>query len=176
MNKTLTTISVIALVVLTASTIGLAAEDSATVTVGWTINAQQSLTISSNGSSSSGKSVESVYDIPEPDDNDLQRGHIREQNAVELVASSNVDWEVKVEAINQDLGTSDDGDYTKPVSDLSIRGQGSFKPVSANTPTTIAEGKPGEHKFGVDYQISYDEDEYEEGDYTAELEYTISVR
>jgi len=175
MNKFLTTISVLALFVLTISTIGLAAEDSATVTVGWTINAQQSLSISSNNTlNSSKKSVESVYKIPEPDQGDFKRGYIKETNAVELVAASNVDWEVKVEAENEFMGESDEGNFKKPVTDLSVRGKGDFQKVSTS-PTTIAEGEPGEHKFGVDYRVQYDEDEYEAGDYTAELVYTISV-
>jgi hypothetical protein len=171
MNKSLTTISVIALFVLTVSTVGLAAEDSATVTVGWTINAQQSLSVSSNNSSS--KSVESVFNIPEPDQGDLERGYIKRKNAVELVARSNVAWEVQVKAKDQYLGRSDSGNYRKPTSDLSVRGQGSFEQVSTS-PTTIAEGQPGEFKFGVDYKVQYDED-YEEGDYKASLVYTITT-
>lgn len=175
MNKSLSTISVIALLVLAFSTIGLAAEDSATVTVGWSINAQQSLSISSNSlsSDSSSKSVESVFNVPEPDKGDIERGYIEKSNAVELVASSNVDWEVKVEAENSSMGTSKDGSFQKPVTDLSVRGRGDFKQVSTS-PTTIAKGEPGEHKFGVDYKVQYDED-YKAGDYKAELVYTISV-
>jgi hypothetical protein len=175
MNKSLTTISVIALLVLAFSTVGLAADDSATVTVGWTINAQQSLSISSNtlSADSSSKTVESVYQIPEPNQDDLDRGYIKETNAVELVASSNVDWEVKVEAENEYMGESDKGNFKKPVTDLSVRGRGNFKEVSTS-PTTIAKGEPGEHKFGVDYKVQYDED-YKSGDYKAELVYTISV-
>lgn len=176
MNKSLTTISVIALFVLTVSTVGLAAEDSSTVTVGWTINAQQSLSISSNSlssdSSSDGKSVESVYNVPEPSDGDFERGHRIEENAVELVASSNVGWEIKVEADNSYMGTVDG--YRKPVTDLSIRGDGDFKQVGT-TPTTIASGQPGEHKIGVDYKVQYDAEEYVEGDYEVNLEYTITV-
>jgi len=176
MNKSLTTISVIVVLVLSITTLGLAAEDSATVTVGWTVNAQQSLSVSSNNlssDSSSEKSVESVFDIPEPTDNDLSRGYIKKTNAVELVARSNVAWEVQVKAENKYLGTSDNGNYKKPVSDLSIRGQGSFNQVSTS-PTTIAEGQPGEFKFGVDYKVQYDED-YKEGDYQARLVYTITT-
>ncbi len=48
-----------------------------------------------------------------------------------------------------------------------------FKQVNTS-PTTIAEGQPGEFKFGVDYKVQYDED-YEEGDYQARLVYTITV-
>lgn len=175
MNKTLITISVIVLLVLAFSTLGLATEDSATVTIGWSINAQQSLSISSNtlSSDSSSKNVESVYRIPEPDQNDLKRGYIKETNAVELVASSNVDWEVKVEAENSSIGRSNDDSFQKPVTDLSVNGRGNFKQVSTS-PTTIAKGEPGEHKFGVDYKVQYDED-YKSGDYKAELVYTISV-
>lgn len=92
---------------------------------------------------------------------------------MELVARSNVAWEVQVKAENQYLGQSDNGNYKKPTSDLSIRGQGSFKQVSTS-PTTIAEGQPGEFKFGVDYKVQYDED-YKEGNYQARLVYTITT-
>jgi hypothetical protein len=176
MNKSLTAISVIAILVLSLTTLGLAAEDSATVTVGWTINAQQSLSVSSNNlssASSASKGVESVFNIPEPSKGDIKRGFIKKENAVELVARSNVAWEVQVKTEDQYLGTSDNGNYKKPSSDLSIRGQGSFKPVSTS-PTTIAEGQPGEFKFGVDYKVQYDEN-YEEGDYQARLVYTITT-
>ncbi|MBS3765702.1 hypothetical protein KGY71_04190 [Candidatus Bipolaricaulota bacterium] len=143
--------------------------------MGWTINAQQSLSISSNNtlnSSSSDEKAESVYQIPEPTEGDFERGHRIEKSAVELVASSNVGWEIKVEADSSYMGAVED--YQKPVTDLSIRGDGDFKQLGT-TLTTIASGQPGEHKIGVDYKIQYDEDEYEEGDYEVDLEYTITV-
>lgn len=173
-KKLLTTITVLAVLIFAISTLGLAAEDSATTTVSWTVNAQQSLYISSNGPSSSAK-AESIYNIPEPSQGDLKRGYIKETNAVELVARSNIDWEVQVKAEDGYMGTSDSGSYRKPVSDLSVRGQESFgfQPVSTS-PTIIAEGGPGEFKFGVDYKVNYDED-YKKGNYKVNLVYTITV-
>ena len=172
MKKLLTTISVLAVLLLTITTLGLAAQDSATTQVSWTVNANQSLHISSNGAGSS-KSVESTYSLPEPGNADLKRGYIKEKNAIELVATSNVAYEVQVKAENSILGRVNG--YKKPVSDLSIKGKGSFKQISSDKPVTIASGQPGEHKFGVDYKVQYDKDEYVEGDYVAHLEYTITV-
>lgn len=170
MKKLLATISIITVLLLAVTTLGLAAEDSATVTVGWTVNARQSLYISSNGPNST-ESAESVFNIPEPTDEDIQRGYIKKKNALRLVAVSNVAWEVQVRSENSVLGREDG--FVKRISDLSIKGQGAYKQVSTS-PTTIASGGPGEHEFGVDYKVNYGED-YKEGDYQANLVYTISV-
>ena len=175
MKKLLAFVSILAILLGTITILGSAAKDSATVTVGFTVAAHQSLQISSNSSSSnsSSTSVESVYTIPDPNNDDLEKGYIKEENALELVASSNIGWEVQVEAKNKYLGTSDNGKYKKPISDLSVRGKGKFKQVSMD-PITIAEGQPGTFNFGVDYKVQYDKTEYEKGNYEASLIYTIT--
>ena len=171
MKKLLTVILLVATVLVTVATLGFASSDSATVTVGWTINPQQSLQIKSNSTTGTSNSVESIFHIPAPSDTDLENGRIIEENAIRLVATSNIDWAVQVKAKSPSLGTGKGG-YRKPVSDLSVRGQGRFKQVSTG-PVTIASGEPGRHEFGVDYKVQYDEN-YKSGNYVAELIYTVS--
>lgn len=172
MKKLLTAILIAATVLVTVATLGFAASDSTTVTVNFSINAQQSLRIKSNPTNSSSDTVESVFHIPSPTDEELEEGQIIKENAIELVATSNIKWAVNVRARNSSLGTGKDG-YSKPVSDLAVRGQeGDFKQVSTS-PVNIAGGEPGEHEFGVDYKVNYDED-YKPGNYKAELVFNIS--
>ncbi|MFP4647527.1 MAG: hypothetical protein ACOCZX_02045 [Candidatus Bipolaricaulota bacterium] len=175
MKKLISATFILTALLLAVAPFAFAAEDSASVTVSWAVNAQQSLRISSNGatSNSSSKSVESVYEIPQPTDSQLERGFVREKNALELEAASNVDWEVKVEA--QDEFMDSNTDYDKPVSDLSVQGMDGFNAVSHQQPTTIASGQAGERTIGVDYKVSYDEEKYVEGSYEVNLVYTISV-
>ncbi len=170
-KKLLSTVTVVTLL-LAVATLGFAAEDSASVTVGWTVNAKQSLSITSNRSPGSSNQVDSVFQVPEPSEQDLKRGYIKEINAIELVASSNEPWAVQVEAESSSLGRGKDG-YEKDVSDLFVRGQGGFRQLSTS-PMTIASGPPGEYKFGVDYRVNYSQD-YKPGNYEAKLVYTITV-
>lgn len=170
MNKPLTSILVLAGFLLAFTTLGLAASDSATVTVSFEVEAQQSLRIISSNSglssSSTSTSVQHVFEIPEPDENEV--GSYRKENdVIELEASSNTEWIVQVNSENSILGSSN-GNVN-----LFVAGQGNFKPVKPS-PTTIASGDPGLHKFGVDYRVHYDED-YKSGDYKVNLTYTITT-
>ena len=171
MKKLLTSILVLVAFLLAFTTLGIAASDSATVSVSWTVKAQQSLKIVStnpslSSSSSSSTSVTSVLDVPEPNDEDIG-SHIQKNDALKLEASSNTPWKVQVEAENSFLRS------TNGYVDLSVRAQNGFEQVSTD-PTTIARGQPGTHELGVDYRFNYDED-YESGDYEIKLTYTITT-
>ena len=168
MKKLATLILVSVTVLATVASLGYAASDSATVEVSWTVNPQQSLTISSNYSTGNSDTVESDFNIPTPSSEELEGGHtIVKQDAIDLVATSNIDWEVQVKAKNSGLSTGEDG-YT-----LAVRGMGAFKQVKRNA-VAIASGEPGQHEFGVDYKVNYDEN-FEPGNHVAELIYTITT-
>ena len=168
MKKLATLILVSITVLATVAGLGYAASDSATVEVSWTVNPQQSLTISSNYSTGNSDTVESDFNIPTPSSEELEGGHtIVKQDAIDLVATSNIDWEVQVKAKNSGLATGEDG-YT-----LAVRGMGPFKQVKRNA-VAIARGEPGQHEFGVDYKVDYDEN-FEPGNHVAELIYTITT-
>jgi len=168
--KKLATIILVSVTVLAAvANLGYAASDSATVKVSWTVNPQQSLKISSNYSTGNSDTVESDFNIPTPSNQELEGGHtIVKQDAVDLVATSNIDWEVQVKAKNSGLSTGEDG-YT-----LAVRGMGTFKQVTTNS-AAIASGEPGKHEFGVDYKVNYSEDFDTTENYVAELVYTITT-
>ncbi|MFB6290591.1 MAG: hypothetical protein ABEJ25_02545 [Candidatus Bipolaricaulia bacterium] len=167
MKKLLTVILISATVILTVATLGFATSDSATTTVSWTVNAQQSLQINSRQSTGTSDTVESNFNIPIPTQEDLKNGHsIIEENAIKLVATSNINWSVQVEANNASLARGADG-YT-----LSVRGLRGFRQVKTH-PVTIASGEPGRHVFGVDYKVIYNNN-YKPGNHVAELVYTIS--
>jgi len=168
MKKLATLILVSVTVLAIVANLGYAASDSATVEVSWTVNPQQSLTISSNYSTGNSDTVESDFNIPTPSNKELEGGHtIVKRDAIDLVATSNIDWEVQVKAKNSGLSTGEDG-YT-----LAVKGMGTFKQVTRNA-VAIASGKPGQREFGVDYKVNYDEN-FEPGNHVAELVYTITT-
>jgi len=170
MKKLLTSILVLVAFLIAFTTLGIAASDSATVSVSWTVKAQQSLKIVSTSptisSSSSSTSVTNILDVPEPNNDDIG-SYIQKNDAIELEASSNTPWKIQVEAENSFLRS------TNGYVGLSVRAQNSFEQVNTD-PTTIASGQPGTHQLGVDYRFNYDED-YETGDYEIKLIYTITT-
>ncbi len=155
------------MVLATVTSLGFAVSDSATVTINFSVNAQQSLKIKSNPGSGNSDTVESTFHIPAPSNKDLENGHtITREDVITLVATSNVDFELNVSSKNSSLGMGKDG-YR-----MYVRGQGEFKPVSTN-PVTIADGEPGEHEFSVDHRVKYDEN-YEPGSHEEKLVFNIS--
>ncbi len=171
MKKLFTVILFSATVFIAVATLGFAASDTATVTVGWTVNPQQSLQIKSNRTANTSTGVESTFHIPTPSNRNIEKSQVIEENALTLVTTSNIDWAVQVKAKSPTSGIGEEG-YVKPVSDLSVRGEGNFKQISTN-PVTIARGEPGQHEFGVDYKVQFDKD-YKSGNYVVKLIYTIS--
>lgn len=174
MKKRTTALVGILLVVTLTTITALPAEDSATTHVSWTVKPYLTLSVESISTSNTGQSVKSVFQMPKPTDSDFARGYIEQVNAVQLTARSNVDWEVQVKAENETMGTSDNGKYEKPITDLLIKGNGEYQEVDTE-PTTIADGENGVHHISVDYKILLDED-YEPGDYKAKLTYTITIK
>lgn len=157
------------------SLLTVGASDSATVTVSWQVPVMQSLQIQGQATSGSSDKITSVLNLPQPTDNDLQRGYIQRQNALTLTARSNVKWAVQVQVEQPYLGTSYDGEYRKPSSDLLIRGSSGYKQASTS-PVIIATGESGSHRIGVDYKVLFDQQDYRRGDYQATLIYTITTR
>ncbi len=166
-------ISVLLIILLTTFTL-LAASDSATVTVSWNIQPFVALSISSNSTES--RTVNSVYSVPKPTEDDLERGYIEKKNAIKLVARSNTGWQVSVRALNSTMGTSFDGSYTKPIEDFKLKvGNGGYLTLSTND-KVLVESRNGEHEIGVDYKINFDQYEYKSGNYQVELLYTITTK
>lgn len=166
-------VSIIMFALLPALTL-LGASDSATVTVSWTIKPFQSLSIAGNPSNS--KSVVSTYNVPDPTNADLNRGFIEEENALTLLVVSNVDWEIHVKSLSNNMGTSFDGTYTKPLEDFELRaGNGNYQPLTKSD-QVLASGEHGKHKIGVDYKVNFHKNEYKDGNYQVKLLYTITTK
>ncbi len=153
---------------------GLAAGKSATttVTVSWRILPFQSLTIAGHGKV--GTSVVSHFNLRQPTQADLAAGYIEDDGALTLVAVSNIPWAVKVHAVEPNMGTSNDGTYVKPLSDLMLRANGDkFSPIS-QFDQTVASGERGAYKLTIDYKVKLDSASYRPGDYGLTLVYTIT--
>ena len=151
------------------------ASDSASHDIEIDIPVIQAMNIKSRSSTGSGEKVVTKYNIPEPKKADLNRGYVEKEDAVTLAVTSNVNWKVTVRAKKRYLGTSDDGTYKKPVTDLMIRCSGNYEPVTTSQ-TIIAEKGSGVFNLGLDYKTNFDKDEYKPGSYEATLVYTISSR
>lgn len=157
------------------------AHDSVSVTVSFHIPVMQSLTIENSPNfassfSASEAEVVDVYRVPKPTQEDLSKGYLKEKDAVTLSARSNVDWEIQVEAARRYMGTSDDGEYRKPVSDLEVKADGGNYVAASTASQVIARGEKGKHSVEVDYKVNLDSQEYRSGDYQATLTYIISTR
>lgn len=178
MNKLLTTISIIAVIIFAISILGLAAEasDSTSHKIVIKIPVILKMSITSRGRTSSGETVVTRYDIPEPTDRELNQGYVEKEDAASLAITANVDWKVTVRSEKSTLGRSEDGEYEKPVSDLMVRCSGSsvgYQALSTST-STIFEGEKGIFNRGLDYKTKFDKDKYKSGSYEATLIYTIS--
>lgn len=164
----------LSLVIVALAAVPLLGEDSETAQVGWTIASYQTLSIVGSDGSGDGQ-VESRFAVPEPSDADLARGHVERPNAVRLNARSNTAWVITARAESANMGTSDDGSYTKPIRDLQVRADGgTYTPLSQDN-QIIASGGAGKRTVGVDYRVAFDQAEYRPGDYEATVVYTIST-
>lgn len=151
------------------------ASDSASHKITVKIPVIQAMRIETVDSTSSGKKIVTKYDIPEPSDGDLSSGYLEEEDVAMLAVTSNVNWKVTVRSSGRYLGTSNDGTYKKPVTDLMVGSSGQYSQVTT-TPKTIVEEDPGVFNLGLDYKVQYDKSEYKPGSYEATLVYTISSR
>jgi len=155
---------------LSLSVILLAAEDSVTVEVSFSI--VPFATISLSGGPESG-SVQVATSIPTPTSVDVARGYLELPSAVSLTVASNTHWTVFVQALSRTLGTSYDGVFTWDIAALRVGTKGGFVPVSMD-PQAVVQGIQGEHPVSVDYRISLPETGLPEGNYEATLLYTIT--
>ena len=142
------------------------------VEVSWTVLPYLSLCV--KGQESGEATVTSHYDLRQPSEADLSRGYIEERDALSLAAASNVSWAVKVHALESDMGTSDDGTYTKPLADFSLRANGGPYRSVSGFDQTLASGDAGAHDLVVDYKIDTDKETHKDGDYGLTLVYTIT--
>jgi hypothetical protein len=127
------------------------------------------------GESPSGNSLASIYTIPRPTAQERQAGFLERENALKLIARSNVPWALRVRASEPDMGLSDDGTYRKPVSDLEVRAaQGAYVPVAVYD-QTIARGPIGEYLLSIDYRVRLGS-EHRDGNYRVTLIYTLTSR
>jgi hypothetical protein len=145
------------------------AEDFSIVNIGWQVVPFQSLSISN----ASAKTVSDTFIIPQPTPQDLKRGYIEKENAIVLIAKSNVNWVINVRTPNSDMGVSFDGTYVKPISDFQLRAGGSYLTVSYHD-QMLAKGPHGEHEIGVNYKVLFGED-HRDGNYKITLIYTITT-
>ncbi len=152
----------------------LYAETSATVTVkvSWTVLPFQSLTIA--GSADTDTTVVSHYVLPQPTESDFAVGYIEEEGALSLIAASNIPWTVRVHALEPNMGMSDDGTYVKPLSDFSLRANGSPYFSITSFDQTLASGGVGAHPLIIDYKVKTEKESYKSGDYGLTLVYTIT--
>ena len=160
-------------VILSGLTISaFAVSRSVTVTVSWRILPFQSLTIAGEGGT--GTSVVSHFNLRQPTAADLAAGYIEDDDALTLVAASNIPWTVQVHAIEPNMGRSNDGTYVKPLSDFLVRANnGRFFPI-AQFDQPIASGGRGVYKLTLDYRVKLDPTSYRPGNYGLTLVYTIT--
>jgi len=145
----------------------------AVVHVSWTVLPFQSLTIAGSAAGTD-TSVTDRYDVDTPSASDFAAGFIEDDGVLVLNAASNIPWAVKVHAIESDMGTSYDGNYTKPLSDFMLRANnGNFFSISTSD-QVLANGTRGSYLLSVDYRVKIDKDTYKDGDYGLTLVYTIT--
>ena len=180
MNKSPTTVSIIAVLIFAISILAPVAEasDSASHKIVVEVPVILVMSITSNGRTSSGETVVTRYEVLEPTDRELNQGYVEQEDAANLAITANVDWKVTLRSEKSTLGRSADGEYEKPASDLMVRCSGSsfgYQSVSTS-PSTIFEGGSGIFNHGLDYKTIFDKDQYKSGSYEATLIYTISSR
>jgi len=164
---------VVAMVVTSLVGLVLADQRSVTVHVSWTVLPFQELRIA--GSTSHGSSATADYLMSQPDAFDLQRGYLEEMNSVDLTVNSNIPWKVQVWTESDNMGQTDDGTFTKPISDFQLREHGGDYFSISNTPQILASGNRGSFDIGVDHRILLESD-YHPGDYGLEIVYTVMPR
>jgi len=123
---------------------------------------------------SGGQKGGSVVVMQEPTPQDLNRGFIEQLNAVELKIVSNIAWVLLVSTDNNNLGTSDDGTYIKPIDDFQLRaGVGPYISLSQKS-QKLMEGSPGVLIPSIDYKLLTDSDTFHPGNYKVEVIYMIT--
>ncbi|MCI2430487.1 hypothetical protein LM602_07780 [Candidatus Acetothermia bacterium] len=147
-------------------------QSSATATVAFQLTGYQSLSVW--GERTDARDIISLYRIPQPSPQERAAGWVERPRALQLLARSNLPWVLRVRALEPTMGTSDDGQYRKPVSDLYVRAARNYIPVSVSD-QAITEGPLGEFLIPIDYRVRVGP-EHRDGSYQVTLIYTISTR
>lgn len=92
--------------------------------------------------------------------------------------TSSVPWRVTVLSLEPNLGTSDDGQYVKPLSDLhwKLSGIPNWTPIRTDEEVVIESDEKGQGRFQVDYRLLLGWERDRPGTYGTTLRYTISER
>lgn len=143
------------------------------VRVAFRVNPFQTLSL---GSGPAGRTLSAAVTVPRPTAQDLSRGYVELPGALKLQVRSNVPWTVKVRTDDPDMGTSFDGTFTKPISDLQVRVAGGPYLTLSRQDQVLAEGPWGTFAFEVDYRVLFDPQTHRDGDYRVNVIYTLSTR
>lgn len=167
----LTTPLLILLIAAISSSV-FASGTTSTVEVSWTVLPFLSLSIA--GEQNGDATVYSRFDLRRPTEADFAVGYIEQPSALTLTAASNTSWTVKVHTLESDMGTSDDGIYTKPLTDFSLCANGGPYSSITGFDQTLASGDAGKHTLVIDYKVATEEETHKDGDYGLTLVYTIT--
>ncbi len=141
-------------------------------TVAFQIAGYQSLSVW--GERTDERETVSLYRIPQPTAQERAAGWIERPSALKLLARSNMPWVLRVRAAETIMGTSDDGQYRKPVSDLYVRATSDYISVQTSDQALMT-GLPGESLISIDYRVRLGA-EHRDGNYQVTLVYTLSTR
>ncbi len=166
------TVSLLILLLAAISSTAFASRTTATVEVSWTVLPFQSLSIA--GDSSGDAAVYSRFGLRQPTEADFAVGYVEERSALTLKAASNIPWTVQVHALESNMGSSNDGTYTKPLTDFSLRSNGGSYSSITGFDQTLASGDTGEHTLVIDYKVDTEKETHRDGDYGLTLVYTIT--
>jgi hypothetical protein len=91
--------------------------------------------------------------------------------------SSDSAWEITIKSLDADMGLSDDGQYTKPLSDLEWKTSpvGSWTTMTT-TDATVKTGAAGSGDFDLDYKIWLSWSSDSAGTYGCTLQFTITAQ
>ena len=88
---------------------------------------------------------------------------------------SDAPWLVTLEALDGDLGRSDDGEWVKPLADLQFRLSKSRNWYALSQfPQEVERGTAGRGSFNMDWRVLLDIEKDRPGRYRADLLFTIS--
>lgn len=146
--------------------------DSVRISTTFKVLPYQTLSISGTPSS---QSVFASVQLPQPSSEDLERGYISQRSAIRLAVESNVPWVIQVHTHDEHMGVSDDGAYTKPISDFQLRHANDEDYVTiSNDAQVLLHHREGEFEFEIDYKLVFDAQAHKAGGYQLDVVYTIS--
>lgn len=170
--KRLSTVAALASCCLLLLALPSLSQSSATATISFQLASYQSLSVW--GEHTDEREIISLYRIPQPTAQERAAGWIERPRALQLLARSNMPWVLRVRASETIMGTSDDGQYRKPVSDLYVRAARDYVSVQTSDQALMA-GPLGEFLIPIDYRVRVGS-EHRDGNYQVTLVYTLSTR